>query len=394
MDPLSAAAVINVGDQDIADMGWSRRYKSMDIQDRRRAVAKMEADRRRQSLTIPLRRDSSESTTSATSSTSSRTPPPHRSIHTIQSTDTLEGICIQYGCELSEIKRINKLWTSDSVHLRKVLYIPLHAPPPSSPEFQLRHAPSAHPDNIRRFKERYSTDSESTFVSNPNLTEGGLPRRLSEASTASTMTLETSPMSSISGSANAKSIEDLLRQIDEDVTNVCEALSQLDMMPEAASSLMTGKNGGRLSEDSDAINLISSTTARVSIIPVNPSPPPVSINTTWTTISSPPTAMLRDPMEGTSPSRTYRHPSSSNMEIVIELTPLLRRLPVTAQKAVTEDVRRRTASSFNTADPYAVSVSSVDAVKSEVTIRSVKIGSLDENWKDVHQVGKGVVQLT
>ncbi|KAI8836127.1 hypothetical protein BC829DRAFT_405995 [Chytridium lagenaria] len=249
--------------------------------------------------------------------------------------------------KLAELKRINKLWTADSIHLRKTLYIPV-IPPPTSLDFQLRHAPSAHPDNIRRIKrERQSTDSEATMLS---------------------------PLSSITGSANAKSIEDLLHQIDEDVSNVCEALAQLDSMPHATSSLLhrsesfskasvlTAKTSMVETGDSCGINLITSSTTRVTV--------------------------CRSPTEDTSSTRLTSPTRTSlqefppkNVEIVIELTPLLRRLPLTAQRAVAEDVRRRTASSFSTMDTF-VSPNIViqQPSRAEVTVKTVKIASSDQSW--------------
>lgn len=48
--------------------------------------------------------------------------------HTIQPGDTLEGICVYYNVKMAEVKRINKLWTNDSIHLRKVIDIPIQPP--------------------------------------------------------------------------------------------------------------------------------------------------------------------------------------------------------------------------------------------------------------------------
>ncbi|CAG8520716.1 11148_t:CDS:2 [Acaulospora morrowiae] len=57
-------------------------------------------------------------------------------VHSVKPSDTLAGVALLYGIEcstdsfnydlqLSILKRANKLWTSDSIHLRKELYIPL-----------------------------------------------------------------------------------------------------------------------------------------------------------------------------------------------------------------------------------------------------------------------------
>lgn len=36
---------------------------------------------------------------------------------------------MKYGIKIAELRKANQLWTSDSIHLRKVLYIPLHDAP-------------------------------------------------------------------------------------------------------------------------------------------------------------------------------------------------------------------------------------------------------------------------
>ncbi|KAF7322015.1 Peptidoglycan-binding domain-containing protein 1 [Mycena kentingensis (nom. inval.)] len=59
-------------------------------------------------------------------------------VHEVSLRDSLAGISLKYGISLAELRRANSLWSSDSIHLRKVLYIPLDktsrakqlAPPP------------------------------------------------------------------------------------------------------------------------------------------------------------------------------------------------------------------------------------------------------------------------
>jgi hypothetical protein len=48
--------------------------------------------------------------------------------HLIQPDDTLEGICVMYRANVAEVKRLNRLWTNDSIHLRKILQIPATKP--------------------------------------------------------------------------------------------------------------------------------------------------------------------------------------------------------------------------------------------------------------------------
>ena len=43
----------------------------------------------------------------------------------MQPKDSLAGVALKYGITLAELRRANQLWTSDSIHLRKVLYIPV-----------------------------------------------------------------------------------------------------------------------------------------------------------------------------------------------------------------------------------------------------------------------------
>ncbi|KAF9137253.1 hypothetical protein BGX30_010416 [Mortierella sp. GBA39] len=45
-------------------------------------------------------------------------------IHQVTTTDTLAGIALNYGIQVSILKKSNKLWTNDSIHTRKYLYIP------------------------------------------------------------------------------------------------------------------------------------------------------------------------------------------------------------------------------------------------------------------------------
>ncbi|PBK73597.1 hypothetical protein ARMSODRAFT_1015138 [Armillaria solidipes] len=46
-------------------------------------------------------------------------------VHEVSAKDSLAGVSLKYGISLADLRRSNHLWTSDSIHLRKVLYIPL-----------------------------------------------------------------------------------------------------------------------------------------------------------------------------------------------------------------------------------------------------------------------------
>ena len=41
-------------------------------------------------------------------------------------TDSLAGVALKYGITVAQILKCNKMWASNSIHLRKFLYIPLH----------------------------------------------------------------------------------------------------------------------------------------------------------------------------------------------------------------------------------------------------------------------------
>ncbi|EZA47471.1 lysM and putative peptidoglycan-binding domain-containing protein 2 isoform X1 [Ooceraea biroi] len=45
--------------------------------------------------------------------------------HTVCPTDTLQGIALKYGVTTEQIRRINRLWASDSLFLREHLLIPI-----------------------------------------------------------------------------------------------------------------------------------------------------------------------------------------------------------------------------------------------------------------------------
>ncbi|KAK6098305.1 hypothetical protein MT418_002345 [Batrachochytrium dendrobatidis] len=46
-------------------------------------------------------------------------------VHYVTTSDTLAGICVMYGVKAADIKRHNRMWTNDSIHLRRYLEIPI-----------------------------------------------------------------------------------------------------------------------------------------------------------------------------------------------------------------------------------------------------------------------------
>ncbi|KAF8320683.1 hypothetical protein DL93DRAFT_2073314 [Clavulina sp. PMI_390] len=74
-------------------------------------------------------------TTPGASSSGASTPPEHRTqasdatreviVHEVLPTDSLAGVALTYGVKIAALRKANKMWPSDSIHLRKVLYIPV-----------------------------------------------------------------------------------------------------------------------------------------------------------------------------------------------------------------------------------------------------------------------------
>ncbi|KAJ7879591.1 peptidoglycan-binding LysM domain protein [Mycena olivaceomarginata] len=46
-------------------------------------------------------------------------------VHEVTSKDSLAGVSLKYGISMADLRRANHLWSSDPIHLRKILYIPL-----------------------------------------------------------------------------------------------------------------------------------------------------------------------------------------------------------------------------------------------------------------------------
>ncbi|KAI5889183.1 uncharacterized protein SCHCODRAFT_02509637 [Schizophyllum commune H4-8] len=46
-------------------------------------------------------------------------------VHEVQPKDSLASVSIKYGIAMNDLRRANSMWANDSIHLRKVLYIPI-----------------------------------------------------------------------------------------------------------------------------------------------------------------------------------------------------------------------------------------------------------------------------
>ncbi|KAI0717827.1 hypothetical protein C8T65DRAFT_640094 [Cerioporus squamosus] len=80
-------------------------------------------------------------------------------VHEVQPKDSLAGVALKYGITLAELRRANQLWTSDSIHLRKVLYIPVD---------KTRHAKHLREALIETFM---ATDALPSSVDQPDVPE-------------------------------------------------------------------------------------------------------------------------------------------------------------------------------------------------------------------------------
>ncbi|KAJ7091970.1 peptidoglycan-binding LysM domain protein [Mycena belliarum] len=77
-------------------------------------------------------------------------------VHEVTPQDSLAGVSLKYGISMAELRRANHLWSSDPIHLRKILYIPLDktsrskelAPPPLLISTEDLEQPSPIPPNI------------------------------------------------------------------------------------------------------------------------------------------------------------------------------------------------------------------------------------------------------
>ncbi|XP_029159883.1 lysM and putative peptidoglycan-binding domain-containing protein 2 isoform X2 [Nylanderia fulva] len=85
--------------------------------------------------------------------------------HTVCSTDTLQGIALKYGVTTEQIRRINRLWASDSLFLREHLLIPINTDSSASICNNESVAPEEHdiPPNISSPSSISPIDDESSF---------------------------------------------------------------------------------------------------------------------------------------------------------------------------------------------------------------------------------------
>ncbi|KAF8902904.1 hypothetical protein CPB84DRAFT_1905355 [Gymnopilus junonius] len=93
-------------------------------------------------------------------------------VHQVSSTDSLAGVALKYGISLPNLRRANKLWANDSIHLRDVLYIPIdqasraheYIPEPTLSSF----TPAATSSSSHSFH-HFSTDEPAINCENPEI---------------------------------------------------------------------------------------------------------------------------------------------------------------------------------------------------------------------------------
>uniref|UniRef100_UPI00358EC283 lysM and putative peptidoglycan-binding domain-containing protein 2-like n=1 Tax=Myxine glutinosa TaxID=7769 RepID=UPI00358EC283 len=54
-------------------------------------------------------------------------------VHRLDESDTLQGLSVKYGVAMEQIKLANRLYTGDSIFLKKTLLIPVYSKPSGSP---------------------------------------------------------------------------------------------------------------------------------------------------------------------------------------------------------------------------------------------------------------------
>uniref|UniRef100_A0A0N5C1P4 LysM domain-containing protein n=1 Tax=Strongyloides papillosus TaxID=174720 RepID=A0A0N5C1P4_STREA len=57
--------------------------------------------------------------------------------HVIKPNETLQSICLKYECNVSEVKRINKLWNNEDLFTRKSIKIPIYLNKNSNCKFEI-----------------------------------------------------------------------------------------------------------------------------------------------------------------------------------------------------------------------------------------------------------------
>ncbi|KZO98793.1 carbohydrate-binding module family 50 protein [Calocera viscosa TUFC12733] len=166
-------------------------------------------------------------------------------VHEITPTDSLAGVALKYNVPLATLRRTNKLWASDTIHLRSTLYIPVPKKPrpalthsvsvptiPTSPSLLSidEHAAPAEPlpahdsaSTARDNERRVIPAEELSFFPPPKMSSALspeveiAPRRITRTSTVSAIPVSLS--ASPSGSPRPHTLLDIFRAM-PDVSGV------------------------------------------------------------------------------------------------------------------------------------------------------------------------------
>jgi LysM repeat protein len=98
----------------------------------------------------------------------------------VNPTDSLAGVALKYGISMADLRKANMLWTSDPIHLRKILYIPLDKSSKAK-ELVLSQLESTSTDtlssesNLARSSASIATDNAIALSSSSSLTIRRIP---------------------------------------------------------------------------------------------------------------------------------------------------------------------------------------------------------------------------
>ncbi|CAI4228503.1 unnamed protein product [Auanema sp. JU1783] len=127
-----------------------------------------------------------------TTVSSTETKPKHFIIYQVQPSDTIQGIALKNNCSVSEIVRINKLWSVDSLHFKETIKIPVVGSPD---------------DNV--IVADYS----------PKSFENHMKSQISNVSSNSGVDMEEAP---------SESLKDMLSRIDETIKSTSSSVKKLE----------------------------------------------------------------------------------------------------------------------------------------------------------------------
>lgn len=144
--------------------------------------------------------------------------------HYVSPSDTLQGIALRYGVTTEQIRRVNRIWTNDSLFLKPTLDIPVAKD--SVETFSLDNGDSVP-----------SSPAHSRSLSGDDLTHSSL-------SEASTPALNTDCMDGeLIGDRSEQTVADLLVRIDSTIAQTKHKVEKMD------------QNSGILEDDDDPYSL-------------------------------------------------------------------------------------------------------------------------------------------